>query len=406
MYTPDNTHHPLINTPKLHSRLVSVLTVLIVMTTLFLVFVPWRQTVVGSGSVTSFTPNARPQTVESVISGRIVEWRVREGSVVKKGDTIVVLSDINVNFMDTEMLTRLEEMQQKTFTAQENSIEAAIQRRRQAEQRYNAALARVTNVGVELATATVRARRADTLFKQDLVSARELETAQLNLQKARLDSATAQAALQSSFQDVALFAADEERIINQASVTMQEIDLRLANAKVRKGAAYVISPTDGIVVRIAKVGEGQIVKEGDELALVVPRTDDRAVELYVSDMDAALIEPGRLVALQFSGFPAFQFSGWENINIGVFHGRVKVVDAVDDGSGRFRVLVVPAEQDQYDVWPTNRFLRQGASATGWVLLDKVSIGYELWRQLMGFPPQFPVATKKDDTSPEKKAVKK
>lgn len=406
MKTPDYTHHPLVNTPKLHSRLVSVFAVLIVMTTLFLVFVPWRQTVVGSGSVTSFTPNARPQTVESVISGRIVEWRVREGSVVRKGDTIVVLSDINVNFMDTEMLTKLEDMQQKTFTAQENSIEAAIQRRRQAEQRYNAALARVTNVGVELATATVRARRADTLLKQDLISARELETAQLNLQKARLDSATAQAALQSAFQDVALFSADEERIVNQASVTMQEIDLRLANAKVRKGAAYVISPTDGIVVRIAKVGEGQIVKEGDELALVVPRTDDRAVELYVSDMDAALIEPGRLVALQFSGFPAFQFSGWENINVGIFHGRVKVVDAVDDGSGRFRVLVVPAEHDTYDVWPTNRFLRQGASATGWIMLDTVSIGYELWRQLMGFPPQFPVATKKDYTSPESKADKK
>jgi hypothetical protein len=160
------------------------------------------------------------------------------------------------------------------------------------------------------------------------------------------------------------------------------------------------------VVRIAKVGEGQIVKEGDELALVVPRTDDRAVELYVGDMDAALVEPGRLVALQFSGFPAFQFSGWQNINIGIFHGRVKVVDAVDDGSGRFRVLVVPAEPEHFDVWPSNRFLRQGASATGWIMLDQVSIGYELWRQLMGFPPQFPVATKKDNTSPEKKADKK
>jgi len=84
---------------------------------------------------------------------------------------------------------------------------------------------------------------------------------------------------------------------------------------------------------------------------------------------------------------------------------VKVVDAVDDGSGRFRVLVVPATPD-YEIWPSNRFLRQGATATGWVLLERVSIGYELWRQLMGFPPQFPAPTRKDNTSPDKKSDKK
>lgn len=388
-----------INTPGLHSRLVAVFVVLLLLTIVFLVFVPWRQNIVGSGSVTSFTPDARPQTVESVISGRIVTWLVREGSVVKKGDTIVILADINVNFMDTEMLAKLEQVRDRTYSAQEQSIEASRQRRMQADQRYNAALARIANVSVELSTATIRAMRADTLFRQDLISRRDLETAQLNLQKARLDSATAQASLQSAAQDIAVFVADEQRTISQASVVMQEIELRLANAQVRKGAASVIAPTDGIVTRIAKVGAGQIVKEGDELALIVPRTDDRAVELYVGDMDAALVEPGRLVALQFSGFPAFQFSGWENINIGIFHGRVKVVDAVDDGSGRFRILVVPATPD-YVEWPSNRFLRQGATATGWVMLDQVSIGYELWRQLMGFPPQFPVSSKKDETSPE------
>lgn len=399
MKQTESMDRPTIETPGLHRRLVTVLAVLVVFVVLFLIFVPWRQTVVGSGQVTSFTPDARPQTVESVISGRIVRWYVKEGAVVRKGDTLALLADINVNFMDTEMLAKLDEVRERTDVAQTQAIEAAKQRRQQAEQRYNAALARVSNVTVELATATIRAMRADTLVKQDLISQRELETAQLNLQRAKMDSAMAGAGLQSAAQDVALFSADEQRIISQASVTMQEVDLRLANAQIRKGAASVIAPTDGIVVRIAKVGAGQIVKEGDQLALIVPRTDDRAVELYVGDMDAALIEPGRLVALQFSGFPAYQFSGWENVNVGIFHGQVKVVDAVDDGSGRFRVLVIPATPE-YESWPSNRFLRQGASATGWVLLERVSIGYELWRQLMGFPPQFPAPTRKDNTSPD------
>lgn len=387
-------------TPGLHGRLVTLLFIFLVASTLFLIFVPWRQTVVGSGEVTSFSPDARPQTVESVISGRIVRWFVREGSVVKKGDTIVVLADINVNFMDVDMLSRLDEVRRGTSLSQQQGVEVAKQRRQQAQQRLSAAVARVANVSVELTTASIRALRADTLFKQDLVSRRDLETAQLNIQRARLDSATAKANLESAAQDVALFTADLQRAENQASIALQEIDLRLANAQIRKGASYVVAPADGIVVRIAKVGNGQIVKEGDELALIVPRTDDRAVELHVGDMDAALIEPGRLVSLQFSGFPAFQFSGWQNINVGIFHGRVKVVDAVDDKTGRFRVLVVPATPE-YSAWPSNRFLRQGATATGWILLDQVSIGYELWRQLMGFPPQFPAPTKVDYTTPDK-----
>jgi len=37
----------------------------------------------------------------------------------------------------------------------------------------------------------------------------------------------------------------------------------------------------------------------------------------------------------------------------------------------------------------DRFLRFGAQVNGWVLLDTVSIGFELWRQLNNFPPRYP-----------------
>ena len=31
-------------------------------------------------------------------------------------------------------------------------------------------------------------------------------------------------------------------------------------------------------------------------------------------------------------------------------------------------------------------LRQGVRTNGWVLLGQVPLGYELWRQINGFPP--------------------
>ena len=132
----------LLGSPKVHRRLVYSLWLILVLSAIFLVFVPWQQSVVGSGRVTSFTPQARPQTVESAISGRIMRWYVKEGDRVEKGDTIVVLADINVNFMDSEMIERMRMLRNRTFAAQEQSIESALQRRKQAEQRYEADRAR------------------------------------------------------------------------------------------------------------------------------------------------------------------------------------------------------------------------------------------------------------------------
>lgn len=390
----------LIRTPNMAKWIAWIIVTGVILATGFLIFVPWQQTVVGSGKVTSFLPEARPQTVESVISGRIIKWYVAEGARVQKGDTICILADINVNFFDRELLNKLQTLRDRTFEAQEQAINVAIQRRKQSEQRYNQARARLENVLVEVTTARIRYDRADTLFKQDLTSRRDLETAQLNLQKAVADSISTAAAMRAALQDVDAFRAEEERIISQAYVAMQEADVRLANAQGRVGAGTILAPISGTVVRIAKAGTGQTVKEGEQLATIVPTTTDQAAEIYVSSMDAALIEPGRLVSLQFSGFPAFQFSGWQNIAVGIFHGRVKVIDAVDDGSGRFRVLVVP-DTDMRD-WPDMRYLRQGTDVTGWVLLNEVPIGYELWRQFMGFPPQFPV---KASTSPGPKPAK-
>ena len=98
----------------------------------------------------------------------------------------------------------------------------------------------------------------------------------------------------------------------------------------------------------------------------------------------ALVEAGRHVRLQFEGWPAVQFVGWPSVAVGTFGGTVAFVDAQGDSQGRFRMVVVPDESSE--PWPEARYLRQGVRANGWVLLDQVRMGYEIWRQLNGFPP--------------------
>jgi adhesin transport system membrane fusion protein len=70
--------------------------------------------------------------------------------------------------------------------------------------------------------------------------------------------------------------------------------------------------------------------------------------------------------------------------MGSFAGKVTLIDATDDGKGHFRLLVTP---DPHDLpWPSDRFLRQGVRSNGWVLLGRVTLGYELWRIFNNFPP--------------------
>jgi biotin carboxyl carrier protein len=152
----------------------------------------------------------------------------------------------------------------------------------------------------------------------------------------------------------------------------------------------VIAPLDGYVLKLRTFQGGQIVSAGQPLLELVPATADRAVEVKVDGNDAPLVashsvgDRPRKVRLQFEGWPAVQFGGWPAVAVGTFGGIVASVDRTDDGQGKFRVVVIPDPEDRD--WPDAEYLRQGIRVNGWVLLNNVPIGQELWRQVNGFPP--------------------
>ncbi|MEZ4980233.1 MAG: biotin/lipoyl-binding protein [Saprospiraceae bacterium] len=51
-------------------------------------------------------PEHRPQTIHSTIAGRIEKWYVQEGQLIKKGDTIVHLSEIKTEYFDPMLVER------------------------------------------------------------------------------------------------------------------------------------------------------------------------------------------------------------------------------------------------------------------------------------------------------------
>ena len=143
------------------------------------------------------------------------------------------------------------------------------------------------------------------------------------------------------------------------------------------------APRDGTIFRMPVFERGQTIKEGDSLFTLVPDTTDRVVEMWISGNDIPLVKQGDHVRLQFEGWPAVQLAGWPSVAVGTFGGQVAAIDASDDGKGHFRIQVRP---DDPAKWPDVRYLRQGVRANGWVMLSQVRLGYEIWRQLNGFPP--------------------
>jgi membrane fusion protein, adhesin transport system len=288
----------------------------------------------------------------------------------------------------------LEGSRRNALSAAESRIQMAIERVRAAERTLEAAEA-------SLITAKLNLDRQEQLNQKGLSSTRSLELAVLDHARAVADVDRAKADLNAARNDQIALEADRQRIetdfrasiedarasraaalaeIGSVAASLQQMDVRIA----RQVTQQIVAPRDGTILRLLAQPGSELVKAGDPLAILVPDAGTRVVELWVNGNDMPLISPGNKVRLQFEGWPAIQFVGWPAVAIGTFGGEVLLVDATDNGQGYFRILAGPDPEDS--PWPSERWLRQGVRAHGWVLLNRVRLGYEVWRQLNAFPP--------------------
>jgi multidrug efflux pump subunit AcrA (membrane-fusion protein) len=287
------------------------------------------QNVQAVGRVIAYSPDERQQSLTTPVDGVIREWFVSEGTRVGKGDRIVDIADIDPN-----ILLRLE------------------RERQAAQQKLDASQS-------ALDTSRKNLERQRSLFQQGLSSQRAAELAELEYAKYLSD-------------------------ISSASAELARIETRIA----RQASQSIVASRDGVVQRIFAPQGGVMVKAGQDLALIVPETANRSVELRVSGNDAPLLSVKREVRLQFEGWPAVQFAGWPSVAIGTFSGEIAVIDPSADPDGTVRIIVFPKDDAE---WPDGRYLRQGVRVVGWILLDTVPLGWELWRQFNGFPATLAAA---------------
>lgn len=386
-----------------------------------LIFVPWQQVTVGMGRIVAYAPLDRQQSIEAPISGRIVKWHVIEGSRVRKGDPILDITDNDPEFLarirqEREALeSRLRATREREASirsrivalrsSQTNAVTAAGSRAMMASDRMRAAEQAVDAAIAQDKTAKLNLSRQKQLWEKGLTSKRNLELAELDYENARTGLDRARAALDAATKERRALTADRSKAnmdgsaaINDAKATLASTQSEIARileqipkieARLsRQQNQEMFAPRDGTIVRILVNPDGQQVKEGDILCIIIPDTNTRAVELYINGNDIPLITEGREVRLQFQGWPVLQITGWPEFAVGTFGGTVALVDVTDNGSGYFRVLVLEDKNDE--PWPSSRYLRQGVRVRGWIFLNRVSLGYELWRRFNDFPPMIPM----------------
>jgi adhesin transport system membrane fusion protein len=393
---------------------------------IIILFLPWTQNISGRGQVTSLTPGQRPQTIQSPIPGSIQKWYVREGQTVKKGDTIMQISEIKSEYFDPNLVERTQQQRNaKEFSAQsyaeevkaqnvrigaltnERTLKLKMAENKLLQSRFKVQADSIDLVAAEtnLKIAETKFNRAKTLFDEEIGALKTVEDTRIKLQEtqAKLISqknkllASRNAVINAEIeinrvkQEFAdkiskakseKFKAQSSQFSTQADV--QKLENQVSNYSLRRDMLYITAPYDGFINTAFRGGVGQTFKEGEKLVGIIPENIELAVETFVRPIDLPLIHKGEKVRVQFDGWPAIIFSGWPNVSYGTYGAEVVAVERFISPNGRFRVLLKPDPEDH--PWPKE--IRAGSGAFTMALLEDVPIWFELWRQLNGFPPNY------------------
>lgn len=413
---------------------------IILMIIIVILFLPWTQTISADGKISTLSPSERPQTIHSRISGRIEKWYVKEGDSVSMGDTIAYISEIKEDYFDPNLIQRTKEQvdsKESSISSYEkkiNSIDSQIDAINNAlllktQSTLNKVLqsrAKLVSDSAEYAAslnnykiAEEQFKRFEDLLAKGIISKTDYENRKAKLQESaakkisaenkwynsKTDLINAEIELSSIKQEYneKLMKSESEKfsalsMLFDAEGSLSKMQNQLSNYSIRNSFYYVTAPQDGYITKSFVQGVGEIVKEGASLLSIVPKINSLSVEFYIEPVDVPLVRKNMNVQLTFDGWPALVFSGWPGLSRGTYHAKVVAIDKVISDNGKFRVLATQGNEK----WPAALQVGGGIQALG--LLQNVPLGYEIWRKMNGFPPEFykNQSPTKSETKNEKK----
>lgn len=402
-------------------------------------FLPWTQNIKIKGNVSSLYQEQRPQQLNSPIPGRIIKWNVKNGDYVKKGDTLLQLSEIKDDYLDPLLVQRTEE-QVEAKKGVRDYYEAKVGTTKNQLQALNAARElklnqlkikisqlnnKLTGEEAELEAAKNELKlsedqftRQKKMYDEGLVSLTQFQQRSISYQNSVAKKTASENKVAQTRQEIVNTQIEQNSVIQDYTEKLSKIEgerfqsmgqiegsdgdiaklqNQVANYKARQGLYFIIASQDGQIVQLNKAGIGEVLKDGENIGTIVPTTVDYAVEIYIKPVDLPLVKEGQRVMCIFDGFPAIVFSGWPDSSYGTFAGKVIAVESNISPNGLFKALVIEDKHEKR--WPPK--IKMGTGVQGIAILNDVPIWYELWRNINGFPPDYYEVTNTKSVKDEK-----
>ena len=333
-----------------------------VLATALVTFLAWAafsdidEVVVAKGRLINPLPNIIVQPLETSIIKTI---DVRVGQIVKKGERLASLDPTFTQADEAQLRVRLQSIdnQAKSLEAElagtgvadngngaDSLLQAKLSRERQAN--FAAQQRRLAETVAKLRGSIVTNQNEQSALKDRVKSLREIEGMQEKLLAqnfgARLHLLEAQDRRADAERDLAAAVSHEQELRRDLAATEAEkqafdkgwrqkamedllgatrerdsVTEQLAKADKRSRLINLVAPEDGVVLDIAKLGPGSIVREAEAFFTIVPLNAPMEAEVQIDAVDVGYIKTGDKVHVKLDAFP-FQKHG-------ALEGKVRTV---------------------------------------------------------------------------------
>lgn len=349
----------------------------------------------ASGAVATgvISPNSSRQVVQHLEGGIIRDLKVRDGSVVKAGDALVILEPIQPQSAHDLLVGELQALearkarllaersganeitfsesltmdgalapaaqsQKEIFETRMKARAAQIDVQRQRIAQLRAEIegyeAQIHNVVQQIALIDEEVEGKEKLLAQGLIpkpEALRLRRAQVELaaRKSEFNAAIAKARQQIAETELVIASSDAARL-DELAGELDKVVAELAEKTNRLRASddilkrtTITAPVDGTVINLRFKSVGGVLQRGEPVLEIVPKDDVLVVEARVQPNDIRLVYPGQRAQVHLS---AYSMRILPRINGTV---RFASADRVTDTHGNQSYFIAKVEIDRADL---------------------------------------------------------
>ena len=335
--------------PAFARRTLHLLAVSLVLSLLWAGFSEVERVVIAQGQLVNPLPNIVVQPIDTSIIQKI---EVRVGQVVRKGEVLATLDPTFAQADEAQLRNRLKSLdtQAQGLSAElsgasnsrpagskdaDGQLQSLLAKERQAN--FQAQTTRMQENLARLAASLDTSRKDQAVLQQRMKSLSEIEAMQESLVAqqfgAKLQLLEARDRRLSVERDLQM-ARNKELELNREIASLEAeitaftkswrqkamedllstsrdrdgVNEQLQKADKRKKMVNLVSPIDAVVLEIAKLSEGSIVKEAEQMFTLVPLSSQLEAEVKIDSIDIGYIKNGDIAHLKLDAFP-FQKHG-------------------------------------------------------------------------------------------------